>query len=104
MSRFELDIDRQDDITSHVPTTLPPQAVPLGQDGPVPPLPVVPAVPVPAVPVLELPPVPDGLSPPGVQAAEIVATAIAKAMTAVWNFMKTSPSREIKVLNYSRPA
>jgi hypothetical protein len=47
MSRAPLSVTH-DDVTFQVPTTLPPQAVPLGQDGP----------PAPPLPVLEEPPVP----------------------------------------------
>src|SRR5947208_7458842 len=44
MSRAPLNA-RQDDVTFQVPTTLPPQGDPFGQDGPpVPAVPVVPAV------------------------------------------------------------
>jgi hypothetical protein len=70
-----------DELTFQVPTTLPPQAVTLGQDAP-PPVPLeVPPVPVelppaPVVPpVLELPPVPDEPIELELQAPKIIAIA-----------------------------
>jgi len=48
---------KHDELTVHVPTTLPPQGDPFGQ---APPAPVLELPPVPPFPVLELPPVPEG--------------------------------------------
>jgi hypothetical protein len=82
MSRAPLKL-RHDEVTFQVPTTLPPQADPFGQDGP--PVPAVPVVP--AVPLLELPPVPV-VFPVGLQAPEIIANAIAIARAADWTFIE----------------
>jgi hypothetical protein len=92
MSRFELDNDKQDDITFQVPTTSPPQGVPFGQDGLVPPPPCVPAVPI--VPALEVPPVPDGRLEVAVHAAEIIPAETARERSANWNFIEGAPSLE----------
>jgi len=70
-----------DELTFQVPTTLPPQAVTLGQDAP-PPVPLelppvlveLPPVPV-FPPVLELPPVPDEPIELELQAPKIIAIA-----------------------------
>jgi hypothetical protein len=71
---------RQGDITVHVPTTSPPQAVTLvEQDDPPPPL----------------PPVPDGL-PDEVQPPEVIPAAIVIARTAERRFIGSSPSKKIR--------
>ena len=67
---------RQDDATVQVPTTLPPQAVTLGQGAPPPPL--FPAAPVVAAPP-ELPPAPGDPPPSGLHPAENIPIAIASA-------------------------
>src|SRR6185436_19144299 len=67
-----------DDVTFQVPTTLPPQGDPFGQDGP--PVPALP--PAPLVPAPLLPAAPERLPPPGVHAPAIATTASAVARTA----------------------
>jgi hypothetical protein len=76
MSRFVAFNFKHDDVTFQVPTTLPPQAVTLGQEVPEPPVPVVPAL-----PLGELPPMPVGFPNPALHATEIIpkAAAIARA-------------------------
>jgi hypothetical protein len=72
---------RHDDITVHVPTTLPPQAVTFEQDNPLPPAPVVPP--------LELPPAPGWL--PGLleaHAPPMIMSAVAIARAADWSFIE----------------
>jgi hypothetical protein len=80
MSRAPLKFTH-DDVTFQVPTTLPPQGDPFGQDGP--PVPADPVVPPP-----ELPPVPVWLFPVELQAPEIIANAIAIARVADWTFIE----------------
>jgi len=89
MSRSELLNVRQDDVTFQVPTTLPPQAVPFGQDPPDPPaVPVLPATPVPAGPP---PPVPDGPEFAELQAPEMLPNATAITRAADCSFIDLSP-------------
>jgi hypothetical protein len=78
MSRFELLNVRHDDITVHVPTTLPPQGVPFEQEAP--PIPAAPVVP--DAPLPELPPTPDGELLNELHPAAIVASASADARAA----------------------
>src|SRR5262245_59283303 len=73
--------ETHDDVTFQVPTTSPPQAVPLGQDGP---------PPVPPLPPPELPPVPDGLVPePELHAPKMIPAASAVARTRNCTFIES---------------
>jgi hypothetical protein len=91
MSRFVALKLRHDEPTVHVPTTLPPHAVTLGQDEP-PPVPVLELPPVPAAP-LELPPAPVRFEPPA-HAPDSIPAAIAIVKTAACTFIDGAPSQE----------
>jgi hypothetical protein len=96
MSRLAALNFTHDELTVHVPTTLPPHAVTLGHDDP-PPAPV--ELPVPAEP-LELPPAPVRFEP-GEHAPDSAAAAIAIVKTAACTFIDGTPCNEnsrVKVL------
>src|ERR1043165_7923460 len=105
MSSFELLNFRHDDITVHVPTTLPPQGVPFWQEGPpVPAAPVVPAAPIaPDVPLPELPPTPDGEASNELHPAA-VAHASADARTADRTFKESFIGRSCPFTSRLCPA
>jgi hypothetical protein len=63
---------RHEDVTVHVPTTSPPQAVTFGQEGPAPPVPVLPPE-LTEPPLPGVPPVPDSAFAPELQPDEISA-------------------------------
>jgi hypothetical protein len=78
---------RHGDVTVHVPTTSPPQAVTLVEQDDTPP--------PPPLPVLELPPVPDPLpneelQPPEIPAAMVIATTTERRL------MGSSPSKKTR--------
>jgi hypothetical protein len=89
-STFPLNF-RQDELTLHVPNTLPPHGVPPGHDPPAPPLPDEPP-PVPTAAPPPVPPVPDGVSEPPEHAPEIIPNAIAMARPAGRIFIEPLPS------------
>jgi hypothetical protein len=89
MSRFVALKVKHDELTFHVPTTLPPQAATFEHADP-PPVPVLPDAPAPP---LELPPVPEGLTEPPEHAPASIPAAIAIVRNADRSCMERSPSR-----------
>ena len=86
MSRLVALNVKQDELTVHVPTTLPPQAATFGHPPPAPVLPAAPAVP------LELPAAPVRFEPLP-HAPESIPAAIAIVRNADRSCMKRSPSK-----------